>query len=143
MWAPWRVALVAGIVAGIVSLVPPLSPDALYVTLSTAAISIQVFFATWLGAWASRRSLLPKRIALVFVAGVAALVLLVSVPIETYSVVVNLTDAEGPVGSQKVWILRAYLLAAAVLVVPALASFTLCRACGSPPNTSLERTRER
>ena len=142
MWAPWRVALVTGIVAGIASLVPPHSPDALYVTLSTAAIAIQVFLATWLGAWASRRPYLPQKVALVFVAGVAGLVLLVSIPAETHAAVVNLTDAEDPVGSQKVWLLRAYLLAAAILGVPVVTSFALCRAFGSPPNTSLERTHE-
>jgi len=140
MWTALRTSLLAGAASGCVAIWPLLGTDVLYLSAMIGLIFVYVCLATRLGLWLSRRPMLTPKPALLVLAGAAMAAYLAVQPIETHAVLSNMPDTFNTHGESWSWI---GWLGIIVLVGPALASFAVGRVAGMPPNTSLERTRER
>jgi predicted membrane-bound dolichyl-phosphate-mannose-protein mannosyltransferase len=139
MWAPWHVALISGAAAGCATALPQTNSDALYVLTTAALVAVLVCLFTGLGLWLSRRPRLPAVPALGVAAATAVIAYLSAVPMQTHAEVVDMPAVQ----TAPISMTSAYLVGLAVLVLPAIIAFVTGRVFGVPPNTSLERTRDR
>ena len=140
MWSAWRTSLLAGIAAGCAAVWPLMGTDVLYLSTMTGLIFVYVCLATRLGLWLSRRSRLTPKAALLVLACAALAMFVAAQPIETHAVLSNLPHQSTAQTDAWSWI---RLLGIIALAAPVIISFAVGRVVGVPPNTSLERTRER
>ena len=140
MWTPWRLGLISGAAAGSATVLPQWDIDVLYVLTTAALTAVLVCLVTWFGLWVSKRPRLPLVPALGVADAIAVIAFLSALPIETHA---ELVDLPAALEDNKISMSSAYLVSSAVLVLPALIAFVAGRVFGVPPNTSLERTRER
>ena len=139
MWAPQRVSLLAGLIAGGISLLAmPSAIDMCVVALAMVA-ALQVSLLTFLGLWLSRRSVLRSGIAVALVASIACVAFMETWPIRTHATLVGMPSSASAANSIS-WVgwsgIGFFALPAALGLVAGLAF-------GVPPNKALERTRAR
>jgi hypothetical protein len=140
MWTPWRVAVVTGAAAGLASALAQLDLGVLRVLTGSALAAGIICLVTRFGLWLSKRPNLALVSALGVASASAVIAFLFSLPIETHA---ELVDSPAVLEDQAYSMRSAYLISLVALVLPGLIAFVVGRAFGVPPNTSLERTRER
>jgi hypothetical protein len=140
MWAPWKVALVTGTMAGCASALAQLDVGLLRILSGAPMVAGLMSLLTWFGLWISKRPNLSLVPALSVACASAVAAFFLSLPIETH---VELVDLPATKGHRPYSMPSAYVVSAVAVVLPAIIAFVAGRAFGVPPNTSLERTRDR
>ena len=140
MWSPWRVSLITGLAAGCGSALPQWDLDPLLILTATISVAVAVCLLVRLGLWLSKRPSLPLVPALALAVVALIIAMLSSLPIETHA---KLVDSPAVLTDQAISMRSAYLLGLGGFALPAIAAFFIGRLFGLPPNTSLERSRDR
>jgi hypothetical protein len=140
MWVPWQVAAMTGAAAGVASALSQLDLGALLVLTGSTLVAGFICLITWFGLWISKRPNLALVPALSLASASAIIAFLFSMPIETHA---ELVDSPAVMEDHVYSMRSGYMISLVGLLLPGLIALVIGRTFGVPPNTSLERTRER